>query len=218
MSIRILIADDHSIVRDVLRLLFEQQDDMEVVDEAADGREAVALVRELKPDVVLMDVSMPKLNGIEATRQIVREDPDVKVLALSGYSNKRFVTDILKAGASGYILKNSLAGELFRAINAITAGQRYLCPRAAAIVVDDYIHAGEPGSSQILLDKLTPKERELLQLIAEGKSTKEAARLLHVSDKTIDARRRDIMKKLKIYSIAELTKTAIREGLTSLEF
>ena len=161
---------------------------------------------------------MPELNGIQATRQIIREDPVVKVLALSGYSSKRFVTDMLKAGASGYILKDSLAGELIRAINAITAGQRYLCPKVAAIVVDDYIHAGEPGSSQLSLDKLTGKERELLQLIAEGKSTKEAARMLHVSVKTIDARRRDIMKKLKTYSIAELTKIAIREGLTSVEF
>jgi len=218
MSIKIVVVDDHGIVRDGLHLLIEQQEDMEVVDEAADGREAVALVRELKPDVVLMDVSMPDLNGIEATRQIVREDPDVKVLALSGYSSKSFVSDMLKAGASGYILKDSLAGELIRAINAIMAGQRYLCPKVAAIVVDDYIHAGEPGSSKTLLDRLTGKERELLQLIAEGKSTKKAARMLHVSDKTIDARRRDIMKKFGIYSIAELTKIAIREGLTSVEF
>ena len=218
MSIKIVVVDDHGIVRDGLRLLMEQQDDMEVIDEAADGREAVELVRKLKPDVVLMDVTMPGLNGIEATRQIVREDPNVKVLALSGYSNKGFVTDMLKAGASGYILKDSLAGELIRAINAVTSGQRYLCPKVAGIVVDDYIHAGKPESYKPLLDRLTGKERELLQLLAENKSSKEAARLLHVSVKTVDARRRELMHKLGISGIAELTKFAIREGLTSVEF
>jgi len=218
MSIKIVVVDDHGIVRDGLCLLIEQQDDMEVIDEAADGREAVELVRKLKPDVVLMDVTMPGLNGIEATRQIVREDHNVKVLALSGYSNKGFVTDMLKAGASGYILKDSLVGELIRAIYAVTAGQRYLCPKVAGIVVDDYIHAGEPKSYKPLLDRLTGKERELLQLLAENKSNKEAARLLHVSIKTVDARRRDLMSKLGMSGIAELTKFAIREGLTSVEF
>jgi DNA-binding NarL/FixJ family response regulator len=218
MSIKVIVVDDHGIVRNGLSLLMEQQDDMEVIDEAADGREAVELVRKLKPDVVLMDVTMPELNGIEATRQIVREDPNVKVLALSGYSNKGFVTDMLKAGASGYILKDSLAGELIRAIYAVMAGQRYLCPKVASIVVDDYILAGKPESYKPLLNRLTGKERELLQLLAENKSSKEAARLLHVNVKTVDARRREIMHKLGMSGIAELTKFAIREGLTSLEF
>jgi DNA-binding NarL/FixJ family response regulator len=218
MSIKIVVVDDHGIVRDGLRLLMEQQDDMEVIDEAADGREAVELVRKLKPDVVLMDVTMPGLNGIEATRQIVREDPNVKVLALSGYSNKGFVTDMLKAGASGYILKDSLAGELIRAINVVMAGQQYLCPQVTGGVVEGIRHPGAPKSEHPLLDRLTGKERELLQLLAENKSSKEAARLLHVSVKTVDARRRELMHKLGITGIAELTKFAIREGLTSLEF
>lgn len=218
MSIRILIVDDHGIVRDGLRLLIEQQDDMEVIEEAADGLEAVGLIRQLKPDVVLMDVSMPGLNGIEATRQIVKDNPDIKVLALSGYSSKRFVTDMLKAGASGYILKENLTGELVRAIYAVEAGQRFLCPKAAAIVVDDYIHTSKPQSNTPSLDRLTGKERELLQLLAENKSSKEAAKLLHISVKTVDARRREIMNKLGMSGIAELTKFAIREGLTSVDF
>ena len=218
MSIRILIVDDHGILRDGLRLLIEQQEDMEVVEEAADGLEAVELVRQIKPDMVLMDVSMPGLNGIEATRQIVKDNPEIKVLALSGYSSKRFVTDMLKAGASGYILKENLTGELVQAIYAIGAGQRYLCPKAAAIVVDDYIHTSKPQSHKPSLDRLTGKERQLLQLLVENKSSKEAAKLLHISVKTIDARRREIMNKLGMSGIAELTKFAIREGLTSVEF
>ena len=218
MSIKIVVADNHGIMREGLRLLIEQQDDMEMIDEAADGREAVELVRQLKPNVVLMDVSMPELNGIEATRQIVKENPNTSVLALSAYSNEHFVTDMLKAGASGYILKDSLASELIQAINVVMAGQRYLCPKVTGIVVDDYIHAGESKSEKPSLDRLTGKERELLQLLAENKSNKEAARLLHVSIKTVDARRRDLMSKLGMSGIAELTKFAIREGLTSVEF
>lgn len=218
MSIKIVVADNHGIMREGLRLLIEQQDDMEMIDEAADGREAVELVRQLKPNVVLMDVSMPELNGIEATRQIVKENPNTSVLALSAYSNEHFVTDMLKAGASGYILKDSLASELIQAINVVMAGQRYLCPKVTGIVVDDYIHAGKSKSEKPSLDRLTGKERELLQLLAENKSTKEAARLLHVSVKTVDARRRDLMNKLGMSGIAELTKFAIRKGLTSVEF
>lgn len=219
MSIKILVVDDHGMLREGLRLLIGQQEDMEMIAEAADGREAVELVRKLKPDLVLMDISMPGLNGIEATRQITKENPSTKVLALSAYSDKRFVTDTLKAGASGYILKDSLTDELVRAIYAVMADERYLCPKAAAIVVDDYIHASQSESAEpSLLGRLTGKERELLQLLVENKSSKEAARLLHVSVKTVDARRRDLMNKLGISGIAELTKFAIREGLTSLEF
>src|SRR4030042_3782450 len=218
MSIRILIVDDHGILRDGLRLLIEQQENMEVVEEAADGVEAVELVRQIKPDVVLMDVSMPGLNGIEATRQIVKDNPEIKVLALSGYSSKRFVTDMLKAGASGYILKENLTGELIQAIYAIGAGQRYLCQKAAAIVADVYINTSKPQSHKPSLDRLTGKERQLLQLLVENTPTKARAKLLHISVKTIDARRREIMNKLGMSGIAELTKFEIREGLTSVEF
>ena len=214
MSIKIVIVDDHGIMREGLHLLIEQQEDMEVIDEAADGREAVELVRQLKPNVVLMDVKMSELNGIEATRQIVKEDPSTRVLALSAYPNKHFVIDMIKAGASGYILKESLTGELIRAINVVMAGQLYLCPKVTKYFIDEVIGPDPEHSS---LSKLTGKERELLQLLAEGKSTKEAARILHVGIKTVDARRRDLMKKLDRYTIAELTKFAIIEGLTSLE-
>lgn len=218
MSIKIVVVDDHGIMREGLRLLIEQQEDMEVIDEAADGREAVELVRQLKPNIVIMDVSMPELNGIEATRQIVKEDSSTRVLALSAYPYQHFVRDMLKAGASGYILKDGLAGELIRAINVVMAGQQYLCPEVTVGVVENIRHPGEPKSGHLLLGRLTGKEREELQLIAEGKSTKKAARILHVSVKTVDARRRDIMKKLDMYSIAELTKFAIRAGLTSVDF
>ena len=211
MSIKIVVVDDHGIMREGLHLLIEQQEDMEVIDEAADGREAVELVRQLKPNVVLMDVKMSELNGIEATRQIVKEDPSTRVLALSAYPNKHFVIDMIKAGASGYMLKESLTGELIRAINVVMAGQLYLCPK----VTGYFITGHDPEYSS--LSKLTGKERELLQLLAEGKSTKEAARILHVGVKTVDARRRDLMKKLDRYTIAELTKIAIIEGLTPLE-
>ena len=216
--IKIVVVDDHGILREGLHLLIEQQDDMQMVDEAADGREAVEVVRKLRPDIVLMDVSMPGLNGIEATRQILRESPETKVLALSAYSNKRFVIDMLKVGASGYMLKDSLTDELIRAIRAVVAGQQYLCPKVAAIVVEDYLHGGKREPDGPLMDRLTGKERELLQLLVENKSSKEAARLLHVSIKTVDGRRRDLMNKLGMSGIAELTKFAIREGLTSVEF
>jgi len=217
MSIKIVVVDDHGIVREGLHLLIEQQEDMEVFDEAADGREAVELVRQLKPNVVLMDVKMSELNGIEASRQIVKEDPSTRVLALSAYPNKHFVIDMIKAGASGYILKESLSGELIRAINVVMAGQLYLCPKVTRYFIDEVTGPDKPKPEHSSLSKLTGKERELLQLLAEGKSTKEAARILHVSVKTVDARRRDLMKKLDRYTIAELTKIAIIEGLTSLE-
>lgn len=218
MSIKILVVDDHGIMREGLCLLIGQQEDMETVGEGADGREAIELARKFRPDVVLMDISMPRLNGIEAARQIIKENHGTKVLALSAYSNKSFVTDMLRAGASGYILKDGVTNELVRAIRAVTANERYLSTKIAGIVIDDYIHAGNSDSEQPVLDNLTGKERELLQLLVENKSSKEAARLLHVSIKTVDARRRGIMDKLGISGIAALTKFAIREGLTSLEF
>ena len=218
MSIKILVVDDHGIMREGLCLLIGQQEDMETVGEGTDGREAIELARKFRPDVVLMDISMPRLNGIEAARQIIKENHGTKVLALSAYSNKSFVTDMLRAGASGYILKDGVTNELVRAIRAVTANERYLSTKIAGIVIDDYIHAGNSDSEQPVLDNLTGKERELLQLLVENKSSKEAARLLHVSIKTVDARRRGIMDKLGISGIAALTKFAIREGLTSLEF
>jgi DNA-binding NarL/FixJ family response regulator len=216
MSIGILLVDDHAIIRQGLRSLLEKQPDLEVVAEAEDGRKAIELVRELLPDIVIMDVTMPSLNGIEATRQICSAFPEVRVIALSIHSNRRFIGDMLQAGAAGYILKDSLFEELIRAIKAVTAGGRYLSPKITGVVVDDYIkHLSTSADSP--LASLTSREREVLQLVAEGRSTKQVALELHVSTKTIEANRRQIMEKLDLHSVAELTKYAIREGLTSLE-
>ena len=216
MSIKVLLVDDHAIIREGLRSLLEKQPDIEVVADADDGRRAIELVRELSPDVVIMDVTMPRLGGIEATRQITGEFPAVKVIALSIHSRRRFVADMLSAGASGYILKECLFDELVQAIRAVSEGGRYLSPRITDVVVDDYVKRLSSGDESPLRS-LTGREREVLQLVAEGKSTKEISMELHVSTKTIEANRRQIMEKLDIQSVAELTKYAIREGLTSLE-
>lgn len=216
MSISILIAEDHAIVREGLRSLIEKQPDMEIVCEAEDGREAVERVRELLPDLVIMDITMPNLNGVEATRQIINEFPQTKVIALSIHSNRRFVADMLGAGATGYVLKECLFDELVQAIQVVAAGESYLSSRITGVVVDDYIkHLAAVADSP--LSSLTSREREVLQLIAEGNTTKQIALALHVSTKTIEANRRQIMEKLDVHSIAELTKYAIREGLTPLE-
>ncbi len=216
MSIRILLADDHKITRQGLRSLLEKESDMEVVAEAEEGRTAVRLVRELSPDVVVMDVSMPDLNGMEATRQIVAELSDVKVIALSMHSDNLFVSEMLKSGASGYLLKDCAFEELARAIHVVVDGKTYLSPAVSGVVIDDYLHhltRTESPSSEVLTDR----EREVLQLMAEGNSTKQVALKLHISVKTVETHRRQIMSKLDIHTVAELTKYAIRQGLTSLE-
>jgi DNA-binding NarL/FixJ family response regulator len=216
MNIKVLLVDDHAIIREGLRSLLEKQPEMEVIADTEDGRKAVELVREQLPDVVVMDITMRGLNGIEATRQIAQEFPAVKVIALSIHSKRRYVTDMLSAGASGYILKECLFDELVQAIHAVVAGGRYLSPRITDVVVDDYVkHLSAVNNSP--LETLTSRQREVLQLVAEGKSTKQIALDLHVSTKTIEANRRQIMDKLDIHSIAELTKYAVREGLTTLE-
>jgi len=216
MSIRILLADDHKITRQGLRLLLEKEPDMEVVAEAEDGRTAVRLVRKLLPDMVIMDVSMPDLNGMEAARQIVDESPDIKIIALSMHSDALFVTEMLRSGAAGYLLKDCAFEEFARAIRTVAAGKTYLSPTISGVVVDDYLHrlskADFSGSGV-----LSNREREVLQLLAEGKSTKQIALKLHISTKTVETHRRQIMDKLDIHSVAELTKYAIRKGFTSLE-
>ncbi len=216
MSIAVLLADDHKIMRDGLRLLIEREPDMEVVGEAADGRRTVQLVRELSPDVVIMDVTMPHLNGLEATRQIVAEAPKVKVIALSMHSDRRFVAGMLRAGGSGYLLKDCAFEELVRAIRTVAANQTYLSPAITGIVVEDYVRHVPPRKLSAF-SVLTPREREVLQLLAEGHTTREIASRLHTSVKTIETHRRHIMGKLGTSSVAELTKYAIREGLTSLD-
>jgi DNA-binding NarL/FixJ family response regulator len=216
MSIRILLADDHAITREGLRSLIEKQSDIEVIGEAEDGRKAVCLVRELLPDILITDISMPNLNGIDCTRQVVREHPNVKVIALSVHSNKAFVADMLKAGASGYVLKECLFEELVEAVNTVVKGGIYLSAKVAGVVVEDYVrHLSSAAGSP--LDTLTDREREVLQLIAEGKTTKQIALQLHVTTKAIEANRRKTMDKLDAHSVAELVKIAIAGGLSSLE-
>jgi DNA-binding NarL/FixJ family response regulator len=214
---KILIADDHGVVREGLKVLIENQPGMDVVAEAQDGLKAVELAKELSPDVVLMDIAMPNVNGVEATRQILEENPDIRIIALSVHFDKHFVTEMLKAGASGYVLKSCLFDEVLRAIQTVGAGDYYLSPKIADIVVDDYKYYMTAANKSAEV-RLTHRERQLVQLLAEGRSTKQIALSLHVSPKTVDSNRRQIMNKLGVFSVAELTKYAIREGLTSPEF
>jgi DNA-binding NarL/FixJ family response regulator len=217
MSIRVLIADDHKIMLAGLRSLLEKQTDFDVVGEADNGRMAVQMAHEKKPDVVVMDVSMPDLNGIEATTQIIESLPETRVIALSMHSDKRFVMGMLRAGASGYLLKDCASQELANAILQVATGKKYLSPEITGVVLGDILQGGSPGEVATATSQLSPREREVLQLIAEGWSTKQIASHLYVSVKTIETHRRQIMKKLDLHSIADLTKYAIREGLTSIE-
>ena len=214
---RIVIADDQGMVRQGLKAMIEEQTDMEVVGEARDGWQVVELAKELSPNIIIMDISMPNLNGVEATRQIIEDNPNIKVIALSMYPHKQYVTEMLKAGASGYVLKSYLFDELVKALDAAAAGEHYLSPQITDVLVDEYVNklSDEEESG---LTRLTPRERQVLQLIAEGLSTKQIALRLNISPKTADANRREIMSKLDIHSIAELTKYAIREGLTTADF
>jgi DNA-binding NarL/FixJ family response regulator len=215
MSTRILLADDHKIIRDGLRALLEKEPDMEVVGEAQDGLTTIKLAKKLLPNIVIMDIGMPDMNGIDATRQILTETRGIKVIALSMHSDRRFVLQMLKAGASGYLLKDSAFEELASAIKTVMAGQPYLSPKITDVVIKEYIHA-LPKNEVSVFTALTVREREVLQLIAEGNATKQIASHLSVSVKTIETHRQQIMEKLNIHSIAELTKYAIREGLTTL--
>jgi DNA-binding NarL/FixJ family response regulator len=189
---------------------------MEIIGEADDGRKALDLVRELEPDVVIMDISMPNLNGVDATRHIVREYPKVKVIALSMHSSSMFVADMIKAGASGYILKDCLFEELAEAIKTVNDGGVYLSPDVVSLVVGDYMNRLS-GAGGLPLESLSEREREVLQLIGEGKNTKQIAQILHVSTKAIEANRRKIMEKLNSHSVADLVRWAILGGLTTLE-
>jgi DNA-binding NarL/FixJ family response regulator len=216
MSIRILLVDDHKILRDGLRSLLQTHADFEIIGEAQDGRAAVEMAERLSPNVVVMDIGMPDLNGVEATRQIIERVPAVRVIALSAYADRRLIAETLKAGASGYLLKDSAFEELAEAIRTAAAKRVYLSPKIAAELVDDYVRMSrDPGPT--VFESLSPREREVLQLIAEGHSTKECARILKVSVKTVETHRRQVMNKLELFSVAELTRYAIREGLVSLE-
>ena len=215
MTVRILIADDHKILREGLRSLLEKQSEFAIVAEAQDGLSAISAAKKHKPDVAILDIGMPDLNGIEVTRKIRSEMAETKVIALSMHADRRFVMGILEAGANGYLLKDSAFAELILAVTAVARGKMYLSPSIAETVVKNSLEKldhTEEGSSVML----SGREREVLQMIAEGKSTKEIALKLFVSTKTVETHRKQIMDKLNIRTVAGLTKYAIREGLTSL--
>ena len=214
--IRIMLADDHQIVRQGLRGLLEAEPDIEIIAEADNGRNVLKLAQELLPDVIIMDLSMPELNGIEATRQILSGAPDVKVIALSMHSDSLFVLNMIKAGALGYLLKDCALEELVKAIRAVFDHKTYLSPGVSDIVIRDFVTGWQTTNSSVF-SVLSPREREVLQLMAEGRSTNQIAEGLCISVKTVEAHRKKIMTKLVIHSLAELTKYAIRQGLTSLE-
>lgn len=214
MNIRVLIADDHAILRHGLSYSIGLEDDMEVVGEVDEGHKAVELARELTPDVVVMDISMLDLNGIEATRLVQRESPQTKVVALSMHSSKRYVREMFKAGAAGYLLKECEFEELVGAIREVAKGRTYITPAVTGTLLESCVE-GEPEVGQSVFSVLTQREREVLQLIAEGHSTKQVARRLHISPKTVEAHRLNMMTKLDIDNVAQLTKYAIQEGLTS---
>jgi DNA-binding NarL/FixJ family response regulator len=216
MGLRVLLAEDQRLMRSGLATMIGLQPDMEIIGEADNGRAAVELVQNLVPDIVLMDITMPELNGIDATQQIAVLDPAPKIIVLSLHADQRHVTDALKAGASGYVVKDSPLEELVLAIRAVCQGQIYLSPQVAGGVLHDYRRC-VPGTASPDFATLSAREREVLQLIAEGKSTKAIATVLYVSKKTIDTHRAHILAKLHASSVAELVKHAIREGLTSAD-
>ncbi|HHS50897.1 MAG TPA: response regulator transcription factor [candidate division Zixibacteria bacterium] len=216
MMIKVIIADDHKIFRQGITRLIKDCEGIEVVGEAENGRQVVELAREISPDVVLMDISMQEMNGIDATRKILSDNPSVKVIALTIHSDRSFIAEMLKAGAVGYLLKDCAFEELESAIRVVAVGMSYLSPSIAKVIVRDYINISS-GESEAAPNDITHREREVLQLIAEGHSTKQIAFELGVSIKTIETHRRNIMKKLDATSIAELVKAGIRMGLTTLE-
>jgi DNA-binding NarL/FixJ family response regulator len=216
MPLKILLADDHQILRDGLRALLEREEGLEVVGEADDGRKAVRLARDRCPDVVVIDVGMPELNGIEATRQILAERPGTQVVALSVHSDRKSIVGMLRAGARSYLLKDSAFDELVRAIRAAGRGEAYLGSNVADVVVSDYLER-LARDDNLESPTLTSREKEVLQLLAEGKSNREAAAALNLSVKTVESHRSQVMRKLGLKTIAELTRYAIREGLCHLE-
>jgi len=213
-AFRILVADDHEVVRKGLVALLQQQSNWEVCGEAADGREAVEKTRELKPDVVILDIGMPSLNGLEATRQILKLDPQAKVLILTLHDSDQVVRDVLNAGARGFLLKSDAARDLVAAVEALRRDKTYFTSKVAAMVLEGYLKGGAgPAPATIGRNRLTPREREIVQLLAEGKSTKEVAVVLGLSVKTAETHRSNIMRKLQLHSVSDLVLYAVRNNI-----
>jgi DNA-binding NarL/FixJ family response regulator len=212
-GIRVLLAEDHTIVRKGLRSLLDGEAGIEVIGEAKDGREAVEKVGQLLPDVVLMDIAMPGLNGLEATRRIKKRFPEVQVVILTVHANEEYIFQILRAGASGYVVKQAAPTELLSAIQAACRGESFLSPSVSRKVIEEYIRQAEATAEENSYDQLTDREREVLQLIAEGHSNREIAELLHISIKTVETHRAHLMDKLDLHSTAELTQYAIHKGV-----
>lgn len=215
-KIRVLICDDHTILREGIRLLLNSQPDIEVVAEAVDGREAVDKAREVKPDIILMDIAMPLLNGLEATKQIRRDNPNMRVLVLTMYESDEYVSQMLEAGAAGYVLKKVAGSELVYAIHSVYNGEAFLYPSITKRLVEDYLRRVELGQERDSFDGLTDREREVLQLIAEGHTNKEIADLLNLSVRTVQNHRAHIMEKLGMHDRGELIKYAIQKGIIDL--
>ena len=214
MKKRILLADDHTIFRQGVRKMLEEETDFEIVAEAENGRKALRIINEQHVDVVVMDISMPDLNGIEATRQIMHDSPDARVVALSMHEDHNYVSQMLQAGASAYLIKGADISDLVRAIRSVLEGHAFLSPQIAGYVVDTY--SGKIKNAAVSMAELSGREREIVQLIAEGKSSKEIAGELFISAGTVEKHRKNIMEKLNLHSIAELTRYAIKNGLSSL--
>jgi two-component system response regulator NreC len=215
-KIRVMICDDHTILREGIRLLLNSQPDIEVVAEAVDGREAVDKARSVKPDVILMDIAMPFLNGLEATRQIRRDNPNARVLVLTMYESDEYVAQMLEAGAAGYVLKKVAGSELVYALRAVYQGEAFLYPSITKRLVEDYLRRVESGQERDTFDGLTDREREVLQLIAEGHTNKEIADMLNLSVRTVQNHRAHIMEKLGMHDRGELIKYAIQKGIIEL--
>lgn len=212
-SVRVVVADDHTILRKGLKLLLEREPDFKVIGEASDGREAVEQTERLKPDIVIMDIGMPNLNGIEATRRIQSSQPGVAVIILSVHSDEAYILRALKAGARGYLLKDSAEADLIQAVRAVGAGKAYFSPVVSKVLADDYVRQVRQQGVEDPYDLLTARERELLQLIAELKPTREIAELMGVSTHTVDTHRSNLMQKLNLHSIPELILYAVRKGV-----
>jgi two-component system NarL family response regulator len=215
MKTRVLLADDHPVLREALVHILQREKDIEVIGQANSGREAVEMSRDMLPDVTIMDIGMPDLNGVGATARIVARHPAIRVIALSAYTDRRFVSEMFKAGATGYVTKNAASTELLRAIRSVVRGNRYVCPELAAMLAENPHPAVAAGA--IIADQpgLGRREKEVLQLIAEGMRSTDIARQLNLATSTVEVHRRNIMRKLNLHTIAALTRYAIREGLTS---